>query len=373
MEIKTHLLILQSTSFCNINCTYCYLPDRNIKSKFELSLLPIIWKNLRESNLLGDKIDICWHAGEPLVLSASYYEEAIKILNSENIDNVKINYHIQTNGMLISNEFCNLFKKYKVNIGVSIDGPEQINDMKRVKRNNRGSYLETMRGILLLKSHGIPFTVIAVVTDATLNHIDEFLEFFKNIGAAQIGVNVEEIEAENIKSSVLTSSENKEAYHHLINGLYDLQVKHRVGVREINHSLQKIVFAPDDKEVYDSQSFPFSIISVDSEGNYSTFSPELLSATHPNYGNFIFGNVKSEKFIDSYKNATFNRINQDIQTGIEMCKAECDYYNVCGGGAPSNKLFENGTFASTTTNYCRWHIKELLDIIADRLENDDNQ
>jgi uncharacterized protein len=59
----------------------------------------------------------------------------------------------------------------------------------------------------------------------------------------------------------------------------------------------------------------------------------------------------------------------EINRGIEMCRAECKYFPVCGGGDPSNKMFENGTFASTTTLYCRLTKKRVADFVMDAIES----
>ncbi|MBE9069312.1 GRRM system radical SAM/SPASM domain protein, partial [Leptolyngbya cf. ectocarpi LEGE 11479] len=62
------------------------------------------------------------------------------------------------------------------------------------------------------------------------------------------------------------------------------------------------------------------------------------------------------------------KINRDIQAGVDLCKKECEYFSVCGGGAPSNKYFENGSFASSETMYCRYTKKILTDIVLAELE-----
>jgi len=58
-----------------------------------------------------------------------------------------------------------------------------------------------------------------------------------------------------------------------------------------------------------------------------------------------------------------NIIQQEIEAGIEACRKECTYFGVCGGGSPSNKFFENGTFASTETLRCALHIQELTELV----------
>jgi uncharacterized protein len=64
----------------------------------------------------------------------------------------------------------------------------------------------------------------------------------------------------------------------------------------------------------------------------------------------------------------FKRMFTEIMAGIGMCKESCDYFDVCGGGAPSNKLYENGSFASTETKYCKYSRKIIVDSIVEKTE-----
>ena len=115
-------------------------------------------------------------------------------------------------------------------------------------------------------------------------------------------------------------------------------------------------------------STPMAILSFDYEGNISTFSPELLSFTHPVYGRFTFGNVFDSTLEDVLTHAKFVDINSSIQRVIDRCRESCEYFSLCGGGIPSNKLHENGTFDSSETNACRLRIKVTTDVLLDYLE-----
>jgi uncharacterized protein len=75
------LLVLQPTTFCNLDCDYCYLPDRQLKQKFSLELLEPIFCNLFSSPYLKERFTIVWHAGEPLTMAPSFYESAFKMID----------------------------------------------------------------------------------------------------------------------------------------------------------------------------------------------------------------------------------------------------------------------------------------------------
>ena len=113
---------------------------------------------------------------------------------------------------------------------------------------------------------------------------------------------------------------------------------------------------------------PWAIVNVDCDGNFSTYSPELLGLSGPRYGSFALGNVARDSLEDAIASERFRVLEADIARGVELCRQSCPYFAFCGGGAPANKYFENGTFASTETLFCRLHKQVCLDVTLERLE-----
>lgn len=119
---------------------------------------------------------------------------------------------------------------------------------------------------------------------------------------------------------------------------------------------------------------PFGILSVDYLGNYSTFSPELIGQNNLNYNNFIFGNALNEQnnlkfFLD---NKHLIKAFHSIQLGVNKCAKTCEYFGYCGGGSPSNKFYENDSFASGETFHCRSMIQEPFNVVLEALEKSKN-
>src|SRR5689334_3705860 len=119
---KTELLILQSTTFCNIDCNYCYLPGRSKKQVMDLATLRAVLTHLSFDDILARNVQIVWHAGEPLTVGLDYYREAVKIISETVAGTPRLG--IQTNGLLVDDEWCRFFKHNNFHVGVSIDGPE---------------------------------------------------------------------------------------------------------------------------------------------------------------------------------------------------------------------------------------------------------
>jgi uncharacterized protein len=115
---------------------------------------------------------------------------------------------------------------------------------------------------------------------------------------------------------------------------------------------------------------PWAIVNVDCDGNFSTFSPELLGVSSLTYGGFTLGNVATNSLATAIASARFRRLDDEIGRGVEMCRESCAYFPYCGGGPPANKYFENQTFVSTETLFCRLHKKVCLDVTLALLEQD---
>lgn len=361
------LLILQPTPFCNINCDYCYLPNRLSNNKMSLDLIHHIFCNLFESHLVASRLSVIWHAGEPLVLPVSYYQAAFKTIQNLNLNHCHISHAIQTNGTLINQEWCDLIREHNLNIGVSLDGPAFIHDAHRKTRNGKGTHATAMQGIALLQQNEIDFHVIAVLTRQSLHFPDEIFDFFIRHGIRRIGFNIEEIEGANATSS-LSGQGMDEQYVRFMERLYTLAqpLKHELSIREFEEAERQILSGVNIGRSY--QSTPYKIISINCHGEFSTFSPELLGLESSVYGDFILGNIHHTTFAAGLASAKFRTMNRHIEAGIERCKATCEYFDLCGGGAPANKYFENGSFDSTETMYCRYTIQTPVNLVLSELE-----
>src|SRR5277367_2839733 len=92
------LLFLQPTPYCNLDCSYCYLPDRDNRARMGLSTLEMALRRISESQLFGETISVVWHAGEPLAVPSTWYLEAFEIVRRNLPVQVAVEHHLQTNG-----------------------------------------------------------------------------------------------------------------------------------------------------------------------------------------------------------------------------------------------------------------------------------
>lgn len=110
------------------------------------------------------------------------------------------------------------------------------------------------------------------------------------------------------------------------------------------------------------------ILSVSADGRVSSFSPELLGMTDPRHGDFTFGNLLHDPIGLITERVLASRLAADISRGVAACGRGCAHFRFCGGGSPSNKLYENGSFASTETRYCQMTRQAVIEVALDLFE-----
>lgn len=362
------LLVVQPTPFCNLDCSYCYLPNRLDKRKITLETLEKVFNWTFASGLVRQPFTLLWHAGEPMVLPASFYEQATLLLERCNTSGFEIGQSFQTNATLVNDAWCDFIRRRNVQVGVSVDGPDFLNDRNRTTRNGGGTLERVLRGMQLLRDHEIFFDVITVLTSASLDYPDELFDFYIQHGITDVAFNVEEIEGPHVTSS-LAGSNMEPRFRRFYSRFMDLALSSDppLQVREFEMSRSSIA-RPEPLTTRTQECRPFGILNVDCEGNFSTYSPELLGLSSPRLGSFALGNVATDSLESVLAMPRFIALDDEIRRGVDMCKESCRYYPFCGGGPPGNKYFENGDFATTETMSCRLHKKATFDVALDKFE-----
>jgi len=366
---RLDLLVVQPTPFCNIDCRYCYLPDRNSKAVVATETLANLFSQLFASGWVADRLSLVWHAGEPMVLPIAFYRDAFALIDRLKPEGLPVLHSFQTNGMLIDEAWCRFFREAQVNIGVSLDGPPHFHNANRVTRAGRGTFDKVIAGVRLLRREGVPFHVISVLTAASMAAPQEMFAFYVAEGIAEVCFNVEESEGGHVSRSFREVG-IEDAYYRFLAEFWRLSAAHPgkiAFIREIEHALRQVV-RPHGVPFHNQLVEPFSIVSMDWAGNLSTFSPELLGLKHADYGDFVLGNINRDALADLPQRANLLRMAEDIGAGVALCRDSCEYFSVCGGGEPVNKLAENGSFVSTETTYCRMTRMRATDLVLDALE-----
>jgi len=366
---RIELLVIQPTPFCNIDCRYCYLPDRNSKAVVSSKTLANLFSQVFASGWTDDCLSVVWHAGEPMVLPIEFYRDTFRMIDRLRPGEQEVAHSFQTNGTLIDESWCAFIADERVGVGVSIDGPKQFHDRHRLTRSGRGTFERTIAGIRLLRRHEVPFHVISVLSPASMAAPREMFDFYVEEGIEQVCFNVEESEGDHVSDSFRQAG-IETAYYRFLSEFWRLSSAAPgkiTFIREIEQAMGQVM-RPSDAPFRNQLVEPFAVTSMDWAGNISTFSPELLGLKNAAYQDFLLGNINRDALVDLPHRPNFARMLADIESGVEMCRERCEYFSVCGGGEPVNKLAENGSFASSETTYCRLIKMRGTDLILNALE-----
>lgn len=368
------LIVLQPTSYCNLNCRYCYVPNRQDSTLMSDAVLEATIAKALRSPLVQDKIQFLFHAGEPLAAGLPFYQRACELITRHNTRGLAVTISLQTNATLITDAWCTFFTAQNVAIGVSVDGPQFLHDAHRRNWANRGSYAQVLRGIERLQQHGIEFGAICVLSRESLRYPEELLAFFVELQFASVGFNIEEIENVNTVSSMIPpdlsafAQVEAEFREFLTRFLHVWEAQGRpLRIREFfdlalfmlrkqqNPGIRRI---PDE-------TADMGIITVQKNGDLSPYSPEFAGSPSTTYQNFVVGNILTCEYADILTNATYQQIQRDVHTSIALCASSCTYFDLCGGAFLSNKFWQNGTLLSTETATCKLTRQAVVDLLVD--------
>jgi uncharacterized protein len=366
---RIQLLVIQPTPFCNIDCRYCYLPDRANKAVVAEETLVNLFSQVFASGWVRDGFTVVWHAGEPMVLPIDFYRRAFRMIDRLKPPEQVLTHSFQTNGTLIDDAWCEFLAEEQVNVGVSVDGPQRLHDINRVTRSGRGTFERTIAGIRRLRRHAVPFHVISVLSAESLAAPREMFDFYVAEGIDQVCFNVEESEGDHVSRS-FGDAGIADAYYRFLREFWRsaaVAPDKFAFIREIDEATRQVL-RPKEAVFFNQLVEPFAITSMDWTGNLATFSPELLGLKNPAYDDFIIGNINRDRLTDLPLRPVLSKMLTDINAGVELCRRSCEYFSVCGGGEPVNKLFENGSFVSTDTTYCRTTKMRATDLVLDLLD-----
>ena len=164
---------------CNLSCSYCY------SSRLKASASPGARMSLATLARLVDffcsdqsAVEFIWHGGEPLLAGLGFYREAVACQQRWIDQGKSITNFVQTNGVLINEEWAGFLAENGFVVGVSLDGPACIHDAVRKRQDGGGSHEAVMRGIRLLQDVGVFNGVICGVSNQNVDRVKEVFEFF---------------------------------------------------------------------------------------------------------------------------------------------------------------------------------------------------
>jgi uncharacterized protein len=332
-------------SFCNLSCDYCYYLEKTdrITEKPGImndEILELFIMQQIEAQP-GKKVLFTWHGGEPLTLGTNYFNKIISLQKKYKKDKI-IDNSIQTNGILLNDEWCEFFSDNNFLVGLSLDGPHYINDYYRKHSNGDGSFNQIINGLDLLNKHNIEYNILSVVNNHNVKYPLEIYRFFKSIGAKYIQFTpvVEKIDA---KTGLLVSPEQTGgiispwtvpafSYGKFLCDIFD---------EWINGDIGKIFVTNFDATLACHLGLePGICTNLKTCGHSSIIETngDLYSCDHFVFEKYKLGNIREKTITEmmlNEKQMTFGY--SKFSTLPDKC-LECQFLNLCYGECPKNRI-----------------------------------
>lgn len=369
--MKLSIVVIQATGLCNLNCRYCYLPNRREKDKMPDSILSTTIKKVLESELVQDRIEFLWHAGEPLLAGIDFYQRAVELVKQYNSREIIIRQKLQTNALSINDEWCKFFLENKFAVGVSIDGPAFLHDANRKDWGGHSSHAKAMNGYELLKKYRINAGALCVLTKESLKYPEEIITFFAENGFPSVGFNLEEAENANEKSSLENDLEGSiKDLRRFMSVAFDLQQNKypHLRIREMSRVYEILAEKRRNTNFYriPPEIPPLNMLTIQKNGDITTYCPEFAGAKSVEYNNFVIGNILTDELYNLHTSPWFVKLANDVKKSIEMCASSCRYFDLCGSAPISNKYSENKTLLSTETVSCKLTYQVMPDVFIEK-------
>ncbi|MNW28834.1 Anaerobic sulfatase-maturating enzyme [compost metagenome] len=166
---------------CNLACQYCYYSNCKGNPGHQLNRIP---SSLLETFIhqymsrAHGNASFAWQGGEPLLAGKDFFKEVIALQTKHAVPPVNISNSLQTNGTLIDKEWAHFFKSYHFLVGVSLDGPQDLHDSRRVTASGQGSFKRVMRGIRHLQAADVDFNILTVIHDDNVRQAKAIMDFY---------------------------------------------------------------------------------------------------------------------------------------------------------------------------------------------------
>jgi uncharacterized protein len=234
-----HLMAKPGGSQCNLSCQYCfYLRKGELypKSTFRMSdevLEEYIQQTIGAHRIT--EVTFAWQGGEPTILGIDFFKKALDLQKKYCRPGMVIHNTIQTNGVLLNDEWCKFFKKNRFLVGISIDGPQELHDACRTDAAGKGSFDRVMQGLALLKKHKVEFNILCTVNAVNGDHPLEVYRFFRDEVQAKFIQFIPVVERDRKSGTPTPLSVGPEQYGKFLIGVFDEWVKHDVGTIYVQH------------------------------------------------------------------------------------------------------------------------------------------
>lgn len=336
-------------ALCNLRCEYCYYLEKT-------KLYPNDPRHVMSDELLERFIEqyigsqtmpavlFTWHGGETLMRPLSFYQRVME-LERRHAHGKQIDNCIQTNGTLLTDEWCRFFKENGWLVGVSIDGPQEFHDEYRRTRQGKPSFHQVMRGINLLNKHGVEWNALAVVNDFNAGYPLDFYHFFKEIDChyLQFTPIVERILPhsdgrhlaavdEHGGDKLASFSVTPEDWGNFLCAIFDEWVRHDVG----DYFVQ--LFDATLANWTGEQPGICTLAKTCGHAGVMEYNGDVYSCDHFVFPQYRLGNILTQPLAGMMYSERQLSFGQAKQSALPRQCKECRYLFACNGECPKNRF-----------------------------------
>jgi uncharacterized protein len=355
-----HIMVKPIGPKCNLDCAYCFYLEKEVlfgdHEKWKMSdevLENYIARYIAAQPVGPDPVVFAWQGGEPTLCGLEFFERAVRWQKQYGAGRV-IENALQTNGTLLDDAWGAFLAREKFLVGISIDGPADLHDAYRVKRNGKGSHAEVMRGVEILRRHGVDFNTLTCVNRMSVDRGAEVYEFLKSIGsryhqyipiverlpdaeAARLGLSHATpprfvAEDENLDAPVTEWSVPPKAFGRFMWSIFKRWVQRDVGrvyVQLFDGALGKWAGIPGGVCVHNEECG--RALALEHDGS-------LFACDHYVYPEFRRGNLRENTLVEMVESESQQAFGKDKARTLPRYCLECPVKFACQGGCPKHRF-----------------------------------
>lgn len=337
IQVPTHIVI-KVTPHCNMNCVYCY---SNNNAEYCQKIDPsYVVKLLDEIFEVGNKYGVTcvFHGGEPL-LCIDTIKTTIDLLKQKYYYN-RLSFQIQTNGTLIDENNIEFIAANFRSVGVSLDGIKDINDKTRFYHNTVGTFNDVVRGINLLRKHGVKYGILSVATKNNIMYLTDLVKWCINNNIYSLGIEplLFSGRGEMCRSLQISAEDYWIGMRKLLDYVIEYNscanTQERIYIRDFETVIQKIMGYPC---TYMCADVPCGAgtehLSLNFDGKI------YICDTFTNREEYCIGDIKKDKLLDMIESPIIKAFSSRSSNNIEKCR-NCDMKSYCLSGCIGKTMCE---------------------------------
>jgi uncharacterized protein len=336
-----HIITKPRGSVCNLDCKYCYFLSK--KSLYPGSTFSMDDETLERyieqyiHSQSTHEINFAWQGGEPTLMGLDFYKQVVELQQKFRKPGNLIQNSLQTNGILLNDEWALFFKEYNFLIGVSLDGPHEYHDAYRLDRGGSTTHARVLKGIEFLKKHKVDFNILCCVHAANADHPLEVYRFIIDEVPAQFIQFIPIVERENENgfqegTRVSSRSVTGRQYGNFLIKIFDEWARHDIGniyVQLFDMCLGVWLGQPAGLCVF-AETCGLGL-ALEHNG-------DLYSCDHFVEPRHFLGNIRKQdilRLVGSEQQVQFGNAKRDT---LPHCCQECKVRFICNGGCPKDRI-----------------------------------